>query len=214
MSYQSKGKAEIAAAKLLGRMKGAGWKSRVWENMGWHIEVMSGPVSVYESYCPDKYHCLVSDDKRYPGTGAGHWTWTNNGPSRSDPNLAARDSVMVMLGRMKRYDKVREAGLRAIGGADMKLTKKRRDSMINCIQAYDICAVVDDAYANDFDYLVSILSGAGWTQYRNMSDNVLMDEWTQGEYGGPSKRLIVTRSPTYKRSLYVKKLWDDNIKRL
>lgn len=42
-------KAVAEANALVLRMKGSGWKPRVWENLGWHYEVHAGPVALHNN---------------------------------------------------------------------------------------------------------------------------------------------------------------------
>lgn len=114
MSYKTRAEAIEAGFDCLKKMKGEGWDLEVWDNIGWHFCLRSGPVAVYECVGPGTYHCLVSDNPKGGAGGAGHWTGDH--PSRKDPNQAAKDGVMDMVKKVEQYNKAREAGLRAIGG--------------------------------------------------------------------------------------------------
>ena len=89
----------------------------------------------------------------------------------------------------------------------MKLSAKKKEKMICRMMAYDICAVLDDCADGDLSYLTSILTGVGWTQYNNMTDEDLLREWERGNYDGPMKKSQVETSPQYNHP-YVKRLWD------
>jgi hypothetical protein len=94
--------------KLLKRMKGKGWKLRVWENLGWHFCVWNGPAAVYPSI-NGKFHCLLADHD-CKGTGAGHGEWTTT-ESFADPNkavaceLASAESVVQKYIKALKYIK-------------------------------------------------------------------------------------------------------------
>lgn len=79
----NKESAEKLGKELLARMKGDGWKLRVWENLGWHYSVKNGGMSVYPSFDGIAYHALLH--KENDGIG-GETFWTDNN-RHSDPNL-------------------------------------------------------------------------------------------------------------------------------
>jgi hypothetical protein len=95
----SEGKCSVDRSKtialgrnLLKKMKGKGWRLRVWENIGWHYCVINGPVQVYPlSSSHTEYHCLVSSNSVSRG-GCGIWTSPKN-ISFDDPNTAVRTEV-------------------------------------------------------------------------------------------------------------------------
>jgi hypothetical protein len=73
--FNRKHDAEREAKNLLALLKGTGWKTRVWENMGWHYAAYSGPVQVYPASAGDnRFWCMIgSRPEQYSG-GAGFWT--------------------------------------------------------------------------------------------------------------------------------------------
>ncbi len=82
-------KQAAAAAKKLAKLMGAGWKPRVWENLGWHYSASWGNlITVYpiRYRVSDKtsYHCLLSDTKREHFQG-GSMLWPNNTKSFTCP---------------------------------------------------------------------------------------------------------------------------------
>lgn len=80
----TKAEATKEGKALLARMKGVGWKLRVWENCGWHYSVLLGTIYVYGS--PGCFNVLFSADKKIPG--AGEIFWTTRGEHYKDPNRA------------------------------------------------------------------------------------------------------------------------------
>lgn len=85
--------AEREARNLVAKLKGKGWKPRVWENIGWHFKAMSGPVQVYPSAVgDDRFWCMVGSQPDDNMGGAGFWT-----PQRlrvfKDPNRAVKDAM-------------------------------------------------------------------------------------------------------------------------
>jgi hypothetical protein len=86
---QNKGKA------LLRKMKGKGWKLRIWENLGWHYEVSLGglTVSPFEiSGKKERYHALLSAGD-YAGTG--EIFWTDVGFYSTDPNKVVKHQLKI-----------------------------------------------------------------------------------------------------------------------
>lgn len=114
MNYNSKADATKAAKKVLKLMEGKGWKINVWENMGWHFMVGSGPVSVHasENRSGKTQYCSMVNSE--PGCfGPGLAMWTETGMRYYDPNCAARVAVINMLKVMDRLDATRRAAFRA-----------------------------------------------------------------------------------------------------
>jgi hypothetical protein len=70
-----------------------------------------------------------------------------------------------------------------------------RGQMVARIMAYDICAVARDLEDGDLSYLAGILTGEGWTQYSQMSDEDVAEEWFEGDYDGLAKLEAIRRSP-------------------
>jgi hypothetical protein len=81
---KTKAQAEKAGKKLLKRLKGKGWKLRVWENIGWHYSARNGPINVYESHTEGMYSCLLSDRLDDPIGGSALWTteFRNKDPNK------------------------------------------------------------------------------------------------------------------------------------
>ena len=84
---------------LVKKLRGRGWRPVVWENLGWHFQVVSGPVQVYGDRQGSggrlRYSCMISSD--VGGTG-GSVLWTNqNARSYSDPNEAVKAELLAAL---------------------------------------------------------------------------------------------------------------------
>lgn len=109
----TKAQALRAGKALLKKMKGYDWQVRVWENIGWHYEVHSGPVAVYPAG-QGKYFCLISDDPQKGGSGLGLWT-AQNSPSRKDPNQAVEEAVALVVEVVAKHIQVKRAALKAMG---------------------------------------------------------------------------------------------------
>lgn len=105
---------------LLKLMRGKGWKLRVWENMGWHYSVVSGPISVHPTLWSDEtyYFSMISDDPKRAGGGAGIWT-SSGLATRKDPNQSVKVSYKIMDSVVERHIQVREAAKRAAGLNDL-----------------------------------------------------------------------------------------------
>lgn len=52
-----------------------------------------------------------------------------------------------------------------------------RDEKVNLLVACDIRSIRNDMYDNDFSYLESILRGAGWVQYVDLTDEEVDEEF-------------------------------------
>jgi hypothetical protein len=89
----SRRNAEIAGNKLLKRMKGKGWKLKVWENLGWHYAVY---LPIGDAWRLTVHPSLYRDEEAYftllGRGGGGEPCWTPEG-SHPDPNQAVRDQM-------------------------------------------------------------------------------------------------------------------------
>ena len=60
-------RATKGATLLLKKLKGMGWQSVVWENLGWHFKAVSGPLTVFGDYLGKdgtaRYSCTMSGQK-------------------------------------------------------------------------------------------------------------------------------------------------------
>ncbi len=81
MSYETQQAAYKEAQEVLHRLP-ENWRTRVWENLGWHIVFNCGPIEVYESTYPDPakgektyWACVANDPKT--STPGGPWTGTS-----------------------------------------------------------------------------------------------------------------------------------------
>lgn len=52
----------------------AGWKVRIWENLGWCWSLYNGPISVYPSTLKGCFYCMIAPSVDERGCGAGEWT--------------------------------------------------------------------------------------------------------------------------------------------
>jgi len=83
----TKEQAQRKAKALVRKMRNPkGWKTRVWENLGWHYCIEKGAVSVWSSF-DGTFFCMISSDVECPGSGLGMWTTTYHS---KDPNVALR----------------------------------------------------------------------------------------------------------------------------
>lgn len=80
----------VATAKsTIRQLKGKAWKFLVYENLGWHWKVVSGPVQIYPS--SDKtgrFWCMIGDTPKDCAGGAAFWT--PGVKYFKDPNRAVR----------------------------------------------------------------------------------------------------------------------------
>jgi len=98
---QTKAGAEKEGKALLKRMKGKGWKLKVWENIGWWYRVHNGPVAVYPT-TKDRFFCLLNDNVKVACGGLA--TWTDDFRSK-DPNRAVSHQVKFAREVLDRMEK-------------------------------------------------------------------------------------------------------------
>ena len=99
MTYQTEEEAQDAGIKARRRMKSKGWTVRVWENLGWHFELLNAPLSVHEG--SSGFFAFVADKPDKAGFGAG--VWSHHLPDHADPNMAVRDAVRAMVDVVRQH---------------------------------------------------------------------------------------------------------------
>ena len=109
----TKAKAEKLAKNLVKRMKGSGWRPMVFENMGWHWRVVSGPVQVYPSD-GDRFWCMIGGKAKGDAGGLAMWTPT---PCKhfKDPNRAVREALKHVESKMADLNEALAAARKAAG---------------------------------------------------------------------------------------------------
>lgn len=58
--------------KFLDNTVGGKWRTHVWENLGWHCEVVQGTLSIHIHHnygSPDSYMIMNAGDSDHPGVG-------------------------------------------------------------------------------------------------------------------------------------------------
>jgi hypothetical protein len=94
MNFKTEIEARTFGDALLPKMPSPDrWTLRVWENLGWHCSVICGPIQVWPTEM-DRYHCLISDDVRHAGGGAGVWSQRNG--SAKTPKGAMRKAFAAV----------------------------------------------------------------------------------------------------------------------
>jgi len=80
----TKEQAEQRGNLLFNKMRGEGWKLRVWENFGWHYSVYNGAINVHVATLgaapdgsEDTFSCLMGMDRDKERSG-GHPEWTTH----------------------------------------------------------------------------------------------------------------------------------------
>lgn len=105
--------AVASADKLVKRLRGAGWKPLVFENLGWHWQAVSGPVQVYPSG-DGKFWAMIGGSVTDSAGGLAMWT-----PSRTrrfkDPNRAVQDALLHVKQKMADLNEVLAAARKAAG---------------------------------------------------------------------------------------------------
>lgn len=70
------------------------WKMHVWDNLGWHYTIQSGPIDLSATHRRDgtiQYSCLLSEERESDSSGAGVWSFHDF--QNEDPNEAVRLQV-------------------------------------------------------------------------------------------------------------------------
>ena len=92
----NKKEATERGTRLLKRMKGKGWKLRVYENMGWWYTVYNGPITVCE-HTPGRFSTLMLE--KVPSDtfcgGVGSHLWYSETRTFKDPNRAVKYQVKL-----------------------------------------------------------------------------------------------------------------------
>jgi hypothetical protein len=102
-SFGSKKEAAIAASKLVKRLRGKGWKTYVFENMGWFASAVNRNIRV--SVNPDgEYHCLMNDHSKHKYSGSCLWTPASN--AGTDPNVLVMTQISIAANVVERLCKV------------------------------------------------------------------------------------------------------------
>lgn len=101
--------AEAAANALKKKMKGKGWKTEVWENMGWNYHVKNGPITVIEYR--GTYTATIGED----GNGNGCWTGCKACERFTDPNRAVFYAVRRARRQLDECIKIVKIGEKIVG---------------------------------------------------------------------------------------------------
>jgi len=93
----TKAEATQKAKVLLARMKGTGWKIRVFENLGWHYGVETDRLSVRGTEINGDYFCLLKP----------HFTFFGAvGRSKTDPNKAVQATLRNARASLAGYNQI------------------------------------------------------------------------------------------------------------
>ncbi len=113
MSYcfKTKQDAELAARKLCDRLKGTGWKPRVWNNMGWHAEARNYCIRIHMTPYENKYSIFMSD---YEGSCGGSGSWLIRGED-SDPNRLVEVQMNAAMKYANALSKLVDTQAKAVG---------------------------------------------------------------------------------------------------
>lgn len=82
------------AGHLLAKEMGPGWKSEVWENLGWHYKVVLGGLQVYPSILDGKvdgYTAFLNS----PGEIGGKWAESAKTPEKAIAATFKKAEAMV-----------------------------------------------------------------------------------------------------------------------
>lgn len=87
MSWTTKAAAKKAGEALRKKLKGKGWKIRVWENIGWHLSAQLGRMTVHG--VPGNWWTLLGKGS------AGEIFWSPRCKGFQDPNAAVRHQLKI-----------------------------------------------------------------------------------------------------------------------
>lgn len=112
--------ARRGAAALLHRLKGRGWKTHIWENLGWHYAAYNGGLSVYADHYrpPVRYHTLLNT---HGGGGDPEWTMRGLQGFSTDPNVVVRRQLRFAQASVAK----RIAALQKLDDLIGRLTRRR-----------------------------------------------------------------------------------------
>jgi hypothetical protein len=87
-------------AKEVKSKLGPGWISRVWENLGWHVEWINGAVHINYAETPtgDYFWFMIGQ----PGSGTGHIDFFAGPEQYADPVMAALAASIMAKERIAR----------------------------------------------------------------------------------------------------------------
>ena len=95
----------LKKGKALQKRLGAGWKTHVFENLGWHytVSALDGLLSVHGHSFKEgtKYFCMFTNS--FPGTGSPGWY---SHKSYEDPLDAVRKSFAIARKRSEMWAKL------------------------------------------------------------------------------------------------------------
>jgi hypothetical protein len=86
----------VDADKLVGLLRGSGWKAVIHENIGWHYKAISGPIVVFCEHRMEKdaYWCMIAQSVDLVGSGFPPWSCAPS-PGKAllhkDPNEAVSE---------------------------------------------------------------------------------------------------------------------------
>jgi hypothetical protein len=100
-----------ALGKKVEKRLGAGWKARVWENLGWHVAWDNGAVKLHYDASRRRFWTMVGDI----GSVCGNTTLTPRDPkSFVNPVCAVRAACDYAIDRIEEYWKPIESSVAAI----------------------------------------------------------------------------------------------------
>lgn len=90
-------KAKSDSAAVIEQLKTKGWKSYVWENMGWHWTLVNARcgISLHKTDCTDgrSYWCMCADGDTKETTNGS--VAIDCGDSFKDPNKAVANAIKI-----------------------------------------------------------------------------------------------------------------------
>jgi hypothetical protein len=110
---QARKAGEAVQARLNDKFR-EGWELRVWENLGWHFDCRLGTmtVSMNEIDGSRQYHCMISSDYKYTGTGNADWTEDKR---YSSPEEAVKHALETAWGVTAQKARILAENYRLIG---------------------------------------------------------------------------------------------------
>lgn len=107
-------KAVRAADALIRKLRGNGWKPLVWENLGWHYKVVSGPIQVYPSHDRKSYSAMIGGSPKDNAGDASYWHPPKN-KTFTDPNDAVEYALRYAVEFTDGIEQTLKAAERAAG---------------------------------------------------------------------------------------------------
>jgi hypothetical protein len=102
--------ARTKGAAMMQRLKGTGWKLKVWENFGWHCAAENKFITVFEH--DSRFSALLTTKPECPGVGETYWSEHVN---FADPNEAVLEQMKTARAFLNKCRRATDYVEKAVG---------------------------------------------------------------------------------------------------